>query len=1285
MAKRKPTIEELRRKILEMQESKIAAGKDTHQAPRFNWLETGNATDDIPDGDDDAADGKNSIDTWPFKEMDAADIFDEDEADDVEGQWHALLSESPFEILDEMDAEMWFEDIEAFTKRIDSVKPRPIPPMLRDISRWIADNDLQHVADISIRELQRWQPFSITHCRHVDRLSEILNSPPGSLKHRYMQKNTRFIQAAHQYLQFWIQRKAGEARRLQQWETIDVSPSFNETVSHLRAFRQSLVEFPRAMEPVLHQKSNVLIPHGALGMGVEFIRNVHIRSTDENVRVGFHVLGDNRSGFSCNCGQLAYEPCAHIRVLVEWMLDVLADEQEPAHEPLRQRLSAPLWKLGLIQLQTNIQLLQTGSDTGLASASQHRLAWRINEKYLKRDGIFFEPIVQSPGANGKWTQGRRISEAQWQYDFAPLLEREHPQVTRYYQILKESDFAAPDTSDQKLADLLMSIADSPRIYLSGTKNNPIRVQVEKVVFAVAPCETGIQTTIRLGDLQLRGKEIVEHMLTQRHLYHLDAERGIFVIGEISRHTRPFAIFCLQNRSVLPSEAAPELFALLAEAVDVDVWVHPALRGKTVAPDMGIVARVVPEDEFDFQLSLHVYPVGDSVAYAPGAGPRELIRELDGTRVFVDRDLEGEMDAARVIAAKLSLPLDETMLAFCWHINVAERALEVLATLSGLNTVQVEWPEGATPLRVLRAGTPSLQVTARQKQDWFLIGGHVTVEDTEVSLKDLLAAVRKRQRFVRLKKGEFLVLQKDLYDRLTTIGSLDDGESGDGVSVPKSGIPFMDTQLADLSFHGGRGWNAVKARIAEAGALTPEVPQSFTGTLRPYQREGFEWLCRLSHWAGGACLADDMGLGKTLQALALLLVRNRQTPSLIVSPMSVCHNWIGEAATFAPSLDMRLYHGAFRETSLQQMTPDTVLVTSYDTLAANVDALTEIQFDLVVLDEAQMIKNALSKRARAVAGLQSAFRLALTGTPVENHLGDLWSIFHGAIPGLLGPYERFRRQYALPIERDANPRARELLKQLIRPFLLRRNKAEVLPDLPPRTETIAQVELDDRHLKLYNDERQQILDALLREDAAPNQKRFSALAGLTRLRRLACHPKLVNEHTALGSAKMERILEVIQDLVDQEQRALVFSQFTSHLALLQKELKRVGIAYLYLDGSTPQPVRKTLVDRWHEQQTPLFIISLKAGGFGLNLTGADYVLHLDPWWNPAAEDQATDRTHRIGQTKPVTVVRFIASDTVEQGVVALHEQKRELAESILDGSNSNQPLSPDELIALIRGE
>ncbi|HEX7506894.1 MAG TPA: DEAD/DEAH box helicase, partial [Polyangia bacterium] len=520
------------------------------------------------------------------------------------------------------------------------------------------------------------------------------------------------------------------------------------------------------------------------------------------------------------------------------------------------------------------------------------------------------------------------------------------------------------------------------------------------------------------------------------------------------------------------------------------------------------------------------------------------------------------------------------------------------------------------------------------------------------------------------------------------------------------------------------FRAVLGKLEAARSETAALPEGLQATLRHYQVDGFHWLARLASWGLGAVLADDMGLGKTVQALALLLRRAELGPALVIAPTSVVSNWADECAKFAPSLVPRIYRGPERAAMREELGKGALLVTSYAIAVRDAVALGAISFSTLIIDEAQSVKNALTRRFRAVRDLQADFRLALTGTPIENHLGELWAIFRLVTPGLLGSWEQFRQRFAVPIERHHDRKRQTALARVVRPFLLRRAKAEVAPELPSRTEMNQTIELGPSERRLYEAERIEILEELAgsrgeppalpalrvadlraRPSAAslveggeegpragkPSQgfplndarQRIKILAALTRLRLLCCHPRLVVKESTAGSAKLAALVELLTELRDEGHRALVFSQFTSFLDLARPLLTQAGLRTLSLDGSTPAAEREERVRAFQAGTADAFLLSLRAGGTGLNLTAATYVIHLDPWWNPAVEDQATDRAHRIGQDRPVTVIRMVARDTIEEAVLSLHEEKRQLAASILDGADMAARLDGEDLLDLIR--
>ncbi|HYZ63607.1 MAG TPA: DEAD/DEAH box helicase, partial [Acetobacteraceae bacterium] len=599
-------------------------------------------------------------------------------------------------------------------------------------------------------------------------------------------------------------------------------------------------------------------------------------------------------------------------------------------------------------------------------------------------------------------------------------------------------------------------------------------------------------------------------------------------------------------------------------------------------------------------------------------------------------------------------------------------------------VAVEWPQGHK-FRVTAVTPDKLKLRVRQDRDWFGVDGTVALDQDEVlEMRFLLDRLARAQgRFVPLEDGSFVALTRQLQAQLQRLEAVSEPHRS-GRRVHALGAPALQTVLQEAGeVRTDAAWTRHVARIHAAEGWTPVLPSSLQAELRDYQLEGFAWLSRLARWGAGACLADDMGLGKTVQAIAVMLERAAEGPCLVVAPTSVCPNWEAEIVRFAPTLTThRLSATADRAALIAGLGAGDVLVCSYGLLHQAGEALAARSWQMVVLDEAQAIKNAETKRAQASVALQAGFRLALTGTPVENYLDELWSLFNFVNPGLLGSREVFQKRFAVPIERDHDTHARQALRALIRPFLLRRTKAAVLSELPPRTEQTVNVEMGAAERAFYEALRQRAVETIAALDVPQGKRKIQILAEITRLRRACCNPALIDSAAAVPSGKLEAFLGLVQDLVRNRHRALVFSQFVGHLALVRAALDARGIRYEYLDGSTPVAERERCVAAFQTGSAALFLISLRAGGTGLNLTAADYVVHLDPWWNPAVEDQASDRAHRIGQERPVTIYRLIMQDSIEERILRLHRDKRDLASELLEGAETAGRLSEEALLDLI---
>jgi SNF2 family DNA or RNA helicase len=573
----------------------------------------------------------------------------------------------------------------------------------------------------------------------------------------------------------------------------------------------------------------------------------------------------------------------------------------------------------------------------------------------------------------------------------------------------------------------------------------------------------------------------------------------------------------------------------------------------------------------------------------------------------------------------------------------------------------------------QAGKSSVSVSSGV--DWFELHGAIEYGDASAPLPQLLAALKRGETMVTLGDGSYGLLPEDWLRRFGPVAAMGEAE-GDHIRFRSNQSGVLDALLATQpTVDCDEAFRRVRQELARFQSITaPEQPAGFQGRLRDYQREGLGWMYFLQQFSFGGCLADDMGVGKTAQVLALLETRRElraegkiDAPSLVVVPKSLIFNWKQEVERFTPQIRVLDYTGIGR--NKDDLSGYDLVLTTYGTLRRDALHFKDQVFDYVILDEAQAVKNARTESAKAVRLLRGNYRLALSGTPVENHLGELWSLLDFLNPGMLGAAGVF--QLSGGAMRNPSDDARKMLAHALRPFLLRRTKEQVATELPPKIEQTIYCEMEPRQRTLYNELREHYRKSLLPKintDGIAKSK-IQVLEALLRLRQAACHPGLIDRKRAQDpSAKLDVLIDQLRAVLEEGHKALVFSQFTSLLGILRAALEKDGIEYEYLDGKTVD--RQARVERFqNDPECPLFLISLKAGGVGLNLTAADYVFILDPWWNPAVEAQAVDRTHRIGQLRQVFAYRLITRDTVEEKVLELQQSKRGLADAILGAENS----------------
>jgi superfamily II DNA or RNA helicase len=736
---------------------------------------------------------------------------------------------------------------------------------------------------------------------------------------------------------------------------------------------------------------------------------------------------------------------------------------------------------------------------------------------------------------------------------------------------------------------------------------------------------------------------------------------------------------------VPAAEAPDfldLYPVLRQGIPVTSSNGSVHFPRILPPVLVVAARFEPVHVLHLKVGWE-YRHSESVTIKP-------LHQVAGEGGYRDADSEAET-LARVRAIVPALEPSSVL----QELDAAEFAEHVLPALQDIDGVRVD-VTGVKPDYRELAGEPELTVTTVEsdERDWFDLGVMVSIAGRSIPFDNIFRALAKGKSKLLLIDGSYLSLTQSVFQKLHRLieeaRALQEWDTGLRISKYQAGLWADLEELADHTEQSDR-WRETVSGLLEAGSVeVPALPEGLAATLRHYQVEGFAWLAFLLRGGLGGILADDMGLGKTLQTLALLLHARLQSPNaspfLVVAPTSVVSNWFSEAQRFAPGLNVRVVSDTVAASGVPLDTTGVdVVVTSYTLFRLDFESYGGQDWAGLILDEAQFVKNRATAVHRCARDLKAPFKLAITGTPMENNLMELWALFAIVAPGLFGSAAKFAQEYQRPIERGEDSGERlARLRRRIRPLMLRRTKDVVATELPAKSEQVLEVELGPRHRKIYDTflqrERQKLLGLI--EDLDRN--RFIVFRSLTLLRMLSLDASLVDDaYATVPSAKLDALFEQLDDAVAEGHRVLVFSQFTSFLKKAAARMDAMGIEYCYLDGSTRR--RGAVIERFRSGGAPVFLVSLKAGGFGLNLTEADYVFLLDPWWNPATESQAVDRVHRIGQSKNVMVYRMVAAGTIEEKVMALKDRKAKLFNSVMDdGGAFSAALTAEDIRGLLEG-
>lgn len=837
---------------------------------------------------------------------------------------------------------------------------------------------------------------------------------------------------------------------------------------------------------------------------------------------------------------------------------------------------------------------------------------------------------------------------------------------------------------------IIELLRNSRLYLAQGHNLEIRLDVlpdpARVEFRVVEKEDGIQVAPYMF-LEKDWKPVNESMkiLSTDPIWMLYHNKLFKVVGpREARYLIPFTTDSDQQ-VFIPKEDVPQFFNDVFPRIDIgDLLVF---SNELVERTVNVLdGKRIYLEEIEEELAIRLKFVYDGVDvnWPSHSTTVFAVDPKDEKYVKIERESEKEKEAVDLlIVSNARLHFDGSFRiskskVLDWLIDGVALLLEHGFEVFG---------EERLKLPQVKRGNPRVNVSVASGIDWFDLNFAIEIDGTALTIGEIRNAIRKKERFVKLADGGIAKLPDKWLKRFRQLLNLAAGK-GDELRFSKYHITLIDELLGDVE---QRRYDKIfkeqLKRLKKFDRIKKiVVPESFNGTLRIYQKAGYDWLHFLKEMGFGGCLADDMGLGKTIQALALLLHEHENgasKPSLIIAPVSVIFNWEHETKRFAPKLRVLNHTGIDRERITESFDDYDIVLTSYGIGRNDIELFKEYPFHYVILDESQKIKNSESQTAKAMRLLKANHRLVLTGTPVENSTMELWSQFEFLNPGFLGSVNYFKEEFAKPIERNQDEDVAELLRKITYPFILRRTKDKVAKELPPKVENTIHCEMTSYQRRLYEEWRDSYRTAILSkiDDVGLEKSRMQVLAGLTMLRQIACHPQTVKSNSRDPGGKFEAFFEMVEEILAERHKILIFSQFVKILTLMRKRFDASETPYAYLDGSTRD--RETQVKRFQEDEDcRLFLISLRAGGTGLNLTAADYVIHYDPWWNPAVELQATDRTHRIGQEKHVFVYKLITKDSVEEKILELQEKKKQIVSKVISSeAGFFKKLSKEDIVGL----
>ena len=1006
------------------------------------------------------------------------------------------------------------------------------------------------------------------------------------------------------------------------------------------------------------------------------LRRLHTRSMTDNLRSLKSMANYLSAAFDEKIPETLLKEYMPRHAILQHEFQYFLNLDENRRKELNDMFGEPIlfdkkpmarWEIILNEMANNCQpgTVQESMEEG----KKERIA------YILKNGRV-EVREQTLRKNGEWNAGKEISSGRYSEGNLKMMDDVDQQIWKANH--GSSYYMSIDT-------VLPYLIGSDRVltgYYAPFLN--VTVEEEKPFILVERNKKGFSITSNLPELDERN----EYVKRMNDIH--------YVVIRVSQSEKIFFQQLLELKQ-LPLEAEDklrEVLPVISSKIQIESpLIKDTNKLETIKSSSLIVLQVRPENGYHFNVHLYAKASPDLQGlYEPGHGSASTLdRDQQGNLKRVKRNLgkerENLINLNTFIKSLKFGPGDlfgntSSTTETLWSLGLNQ----MLDTMEYVNEhadiYAVEWPEGEK-LRMKSISQQQWNVNLRQESNWFKMEGEIEIDD-DITLKIgqlmQLADLTKNQNYVRLNDTDFIKLTDAMRKRLAQLEALSVKDKNEYRIPLTNALLLNDTLDEELPIEKGEELKEVLEKIRKSYKLNPRTPRNLKATLRDYQLEGFRWMLRLDSWGAGACLADDMGLGKTIQTIAVLLNKAKNGASLIVAPTSVISNWKNEIERFAPSLHTVMLNELDSEKRVEEVekaSAEDVLLVTYGILCTEAEILTEKEWNIICLDEAHTIKNRETKTAQAVYALKSETRIALTGTPLQNHLGELWSLFNFINPGMLGSYEAFRQRFVLPIENGDKER-QQLLRRVVLPFILRRTKKEVIEELPEKTEIQYKVELSPEEMHTYEYIRNKAQQQLEEEQKVS----VSVLAEITKLRQAACASGLVKKELNFLSSKLEQMMQLVNEINQGENRVLIFSQFTSFLKMVRDRLDKEKIDYLYLDGSTTMKQREDMVKRFQNGESGIFIISLKAGGLGLNLTGANYVIHMDPWWNPAIEQQATDRAYRIGQEQKVTVYHLISAHTIEEKILRLHQTKRDLADSLLEGADVSHKLTEEDLKELL---